>query len=148
MFQESIAILALTAGLTAGAQRPEYTVAPVRAPVQTPIHFFVFSANVTVVPQRPLQGRVITTEGKPLVNATVSLMVDGTSEVISTTRTDSVGSYKLNVPPDGKYVLRVRSLGFTPVVVPVEPVDTPNAASAEIAMRAFDTQGRVATTQP
>lgn len=142
MFHGSIAICALLMGLTAGAQSPEYNVAP----AQTSVHF-IFSASETVVPQRPLQGRVVATDGTPLANATVSLIVDGTSEVISTTRTDSMGNYKLNVPPMGKYMLRVRSLGFTPVTVPLAAENMSNAAWSEIMMHAFDTSAAVATTQ-
>lgn len=143
MFQESIAVFALVVGLTAGAQRPVYTVAPA-----APVHYFMFVAHERVVPQRPLQGRVVTTQGKPLVHAAVSLIVDGTNEVISTTHTDGEGNYKLNVPPEGKYCVRVRSLGFTPVTIPVSSDDASKVAVADVTLHPFDTHASVAAAEP
>lgn len=66
----------------------------------------------------PVSGRIVDPNGNPLQDATVSVTVQGVSESIITSRSDSVGGYKLNVPEmSGTHTLRVIHIGYTPYSV-------------------------------
>jgi hypothetical protein len=85
----------------------------------------------------PVSGRVIGSDGLPVANAIVSLLVERNGEVVLKTRTDSTGMYKINVPTKGSYVLRVICLGYKPVVLSVPQLVDGHVASPDIIMHQF-----------
>lgn len=69
----------------------------------------------------PVSGRIVDPNGNPLQDATVSVIVQGVSESIIASRSDSVGGYKLNVPEmSGVHTLRVIHIGYTPYSVTMQ----------------------------
>lgn len=69
----------------------------------------------------PVSGRIVDPNGNPLQDATVSVIVQGVSESIITSRSDSVGGYKLKVPEmSGIHTLRVIHIGYTPYSVTMQ----------------------------
>ena len=67
-----------------------------------------------------IQGRILTADGLPVADATVSVVLSGTTDAIRTARTAADGSYTLAMPSaPGNYMLRIRCLGYSPVVLAV-----------------------------
>jgi len=93
----------------------------------------------------PMFGRVVSESGAPVVNAIVSLMVNGRDTVVTTTRTDVHGDYRLSVPVEGSYVVRIICLGYKPVVSSLTRPVPGDVSASTITMHSFEMESQMVT---
>lgn len=90
-----------------------------------------------------IQGRVVDANGRSVADALVTIE-DENSETVAETRTDARGFYEISVPASGNassaYSLRIRRIGFTPVVMSLVQSNGYWSTAASVTMYQFTLQ--------
>lgn len=89
------------------------------------IFFCLGFFKISLSQKTTVKGRIIDSViNKPLAFSTISIVHTTDSTLVSFTRADSVGFFKLNAIEKGNYLLSVSYVGYAPVWKPVEVLGT------------------------
>ena len=74
-------------------------------------HFKILSEDSCL--SQIINGNIVDAENaKPIINASVSLMDTANSKIFSTTSTDKLGNFSLNITESGYYNLEVKAVAY------------------------------------
>lgn len=95
----------------------------------------LFASSVTAFAQRTITGKVVESDSKEAMVSTTVKLLKPDSTLAKGVVTTADGDFKLSAPADGRYILRISSIGYKDIVKNLTVADGKDIALGTLAMK-------------